>query len=318
VSAFWIVHNPRAGQPGYARQVERAADALARRGLAVRLERPCDFDAMRQAAAAAVADGAAALLVAGGDGTVGTLAGELAGTRVALGVLPAGTANVWARTLGLPRPWPWRPQGLVEAALQQAEAPARLTDLGRCNGAPFLVWAGVGFDAYVTVYFERQRAVARRVGGFFYNMGLTLAVAQAWHAVPMRAHLTGPGGVRELSGPQLMVTVGNTGWHGGGLVQLSPAARLDDGLLEVWAFAGRYPRDMLAHAGRALRGAAFQHPAAVRAQVERVTLTLAAPQPYHLDAEPQPGVEQLVITVEPRVLRVLVPPKAASLYAGAA
>lgn len=318
MSAFWIVHNARAGQPAYARQVERAAEALARRGLTVQLERPTGFAGMRRAAAAAVADGAAALLVAGGDGTVGTLAGELAGTPVALGVLPAGTANVWARTLGLPRPWPWRPQGLVEAALYQADARPRPTDLGRCNGAPFLVWAGVGFDAFATRYFERQRAIARRLGGYFYNLGLTAAVAQAWHAVPMRAHLTGPAGVIELTGPQLMLTVGNTGWHGGGLVQLSPAARLDDGLLEVWAFGGRGTWDMLAHAGRALRGAAFKHPAAVRAQAERVTLSLAAPQPFHLDAEPQPGVQQLVITVEPRVLQVLVPPKAAGLYAAAA
>src|SRR5690606_31135983 len=128
--AVWLLHNPQAGLPHFAGQVEAAAEALARRGLAVRLERPTRIGGMRQAARAAVEAGADAVLAAGGDGTAGAIAGELAGTPVALGTLPAGTANVWAAALGLPRPWPWRPGALVRAALCLAEAPAYLTDLG--------------------------------------------------------------------------------------------------------------------------------------------------------------------------------------------
>ena len=97
---------PPSPPPAPARLV-RAQDAGSSfSGVAVQLAKSDDVDSLRRSAREAVQAKAEAVLVAGGDGTIGAMAGELAGSDCALGVLPAGTANVWARAMGLPRPAP--------------------------------------------------------------------------------------------------------------------------------------------------------------------------------------------------------------------
>jgi diacylglycerol kinase (ATP) len=313
---IWLLHNTRAGSPKNVRRVDNAAEALARRGVAVQLERPDDSDGLRQAAQAAVAGGADAVFVAGGDGTVGAVAGELAGTPVALGALPAGTANVWARTLGLARPGLGRPGTIERTALLLADSPVRLTDIGRCNDEPFLVWASVGLDAFVVGKFEERRQVARNMGGFYFNFLLTLRVARHWRGSQLSARVICPGGERELNGRYIMLTVANTGWHGGGLLRMARDVRLDDGLMDVWAVAGDGYADVVAHAVRVLRGTHLRHPDMQRLTAERLEIYTPAPQAYHIDAEPRMFSDRLAITVSPRCLRLLVPPRAArELYA---
>ncbi|MEI2827883.1 MAG: diacylglycerol kinase family protein [Dermatophilaceae bacterium] len=127
----WVLHNARAGRAGLVRRVDEAVEAVARRGVTVQLVRDGDLAVLRQAARAAVAAGADAVLVAGGDGTLGTLAGELAHTPTAFGALPAGTANVWAQAVGLPRTSLRHPHALAQVALALLAAPTRLADLGQ-------------------------------------------------------------------------------------------------------------------------------------------------------------------------------------------
>src|SRR5437773_125821 len=134
MNQVWILYNARAGHPGNVAKVERAAEALTRRGLAVRLERSPTIDGLRQSAREAIQAHADAVLVAGGDGSLGTIAAELAGSPVALGFLPAGTANVWAKELNLPTLSWLRPHALEDAALHLMEGRVRPVDMGRCNG----------------------------------------------------------------------------------------------------------------------------------------------------------------------------------------
>jgi diacylglycerol kinase family enzyme len=255
------------------------------------------------------------VLVAGGDGTLGAIAAELAGTPVAMGGLPAGTANVWARELQLPLPSPMRPRALAQAALLLLDAPPRPTDLGRVNGRLFLAWTGVGIDAFVTQQFERQRRSTRPLRGYFYNALLTLKVSTAFRSVDLRVQMSGPAGERELAGRYIMVTVANIGLNGGGLVRFTREARLDDGLMDLWAFSGDSYRELLAHALRAARGTHLRHPGVARLTGDRFEIYTAAPQVIHIDAEPQPATQHLSVAVVPKSLRVLVPPAAArALY----
>ena len=147
----WLLHNTRAGRLAYRAGVEQAAEALARRGVLVQLVQAVDIDELRQAARRAVAARADAVLVAGGDGKLGAIAAELAGSPVAMGGLPAGTANVWARELRLPRPSPLNRRALERAALLLLDSPALPTDLGRANDKWFLAWTGVGLDVRIAV-----------------------------------------------------------------------------------------------------------------------------------------------------------------------
>lgn len=305
---IWLLHNAQAGRPAYVRRVDRVAEVLARQGVSVQLERHTDIEGLRQAARAAVAAGADAVLVAGGDGTNGTLAGELAGTPVALGVLPAGTANVWAKTLGIPRVSLTQPDALERAALLLLDSPACLADMGRANERWFLMWAGVGLDAYVTQQFERQRQRSRQLGGFLYNFILTFVVARGWRSADLRIETTGASGTREIGGRFHMATVCNIGWHGGGLFQFTDDVRLDDGVMDLWAFAGEGYADALIQAARVLRRAHQPHPAVFRLTGDHFKIYTAAPQAIQTDGEPQPATQTLTVQVVPRCLRLLVPP----------
>src|SRR6185436_20587701 len=211
VNQVWILHNSLAGNPGNTVKVERAAEALARRGLAVRLERSPTIEGLRRAAREAVAARADAVLVASGDGSLGTIAAELAGSPVALGFLPAGTANVWARELNLPTLSWLRPQALEQAALSLVEGRVRQVDMGRCNGRLFLLWAGMGLDAFVMQHLESRRQLLSRRIGLLYNVTAAFFHSRAWQGAQMRVVV----GEREVSGHYLMAVIANVSWYGG-------------------------------------------------------------------------------------------------------
>jgi diacylglycerol kinase (ATP) len=305
MSSVTILHNSRAGRASYAAQVERLADDLSHDGLSVTLERRENIEGLRAAARAAAAAGAEAVLVAGGDGTVGTIAGELAGSRTALGILPAGTANVLAKTLGIPR-------NFTQAARLLLSAPPRLTDLGCANNEYFLVWAGMGLDARVTQVFERQRAVSRKVGGFAFNVAVTFISARDWHGLNLTLRADGPAGAQTAAGHFLMATVCHTGWHGGGLFKFTDDFHLDDGLMDLWAFEGRTYAHGLALAARVFTGRHHHSPRIHRLTGSSFEFEAAEPQIIQVDAEPKPATRRLSVQVRPRCLRLLVPPAAAA------
>ena len=312
MSSVTILHNRRAGRASYARQIDQLADDLTHDGLTVRLERRENIEALRTAAREAAAAGADAVLVAGGDGTVGAIAGELAGKPTALGILPAGTANVLAKTLSIPRPGLGRPSHFTQAARLLLAAPAQMTDLGCANGDYFLVWAGMGLDARVTQVFERQREMSRRVGGFVYNVALTFISARDWHGLNLTLRASGPAGSQQVSGHFLMATVCHTGWHGGGLFRFTDDFHLDDGLMDLWAFEGHTYAEGLALAARVFTGRHHHDPKIHRLTGTSFEFDAVEPETLQVDAEPKPATLKLAVQVVPRSLRLLVPPPAAA------
>lgn len=194
-------------------------------------------------ARAALADGADAVIVVGGDGTIRDVADVLAGTGVALGIVPAGTANLFARNLDLP----WRDlDGAAAIALDDATAPLP-TDLGRVvlhgtgrDDAPraFLVVVGVGHDA--SAIEAASLARKRRLGWGAYVAAGVRRLAHPLHAV--RARLDGEPAMRAEA---WTVLVHNTARITLGL-RVVPGTRPDDGLLHLAVVSPR----RIAHWGR--------------------------------------------------------------------
>ncbi len=118
--------------------------------------------AMRLAQGAA-ATGTQAVIVLGGDGTLNEAANGLAGTECALGVLPGGSTNVFARTIGMTND-PIEATGELLAALGAGPGGIRNISLGNVNGRRFLFHVGIGFDAAVVAQVERRAAVKRYLG----------------------------------------------------------------------------------------------------------------------------------------------------------
>ncbi|WP_419896335.1 diacylglycerol/lipid kinase family protein [Roseomonas sp. USHLN139] len=125
---------------------------------------------------AALAGGAPVLIVGGGDGTLRSAAARLAGTGVALGVLPLGTMNLLARDLGLPL-------DPVEAALALGQAETRAIDLAEVNGEIFLCQSVVGLPNRLGLHRERLRGDGRLAA----RWRMAVAALRAfWHHPPLR------------------------------------------------------------------------------------------------------------------------------------
>ncbi|HEX2252704.1 MAG TPA: diacylglycerol kinase family protein [Thermoanaerobaculia bacterium] len=232
-----LLYNPAAGRGRPRRFLAALGEALRGGGFgthAIATEGP--GDATRLAAAAAE-EGAEAVFVLGGDGTVREAAAGLLGGEVPLAILPGGTTNVLARALGLP------PDAL-SAARVHATAPVRRLDVGLCAGVPFLMMASAGFDAFVLGRLDPQ--LKRRLGrAGIVLQGLRELRRYAWP----RLELTVDGAQREAS----FAAVCNIPYYAG-RYQLVPGARFDDRRLDLVTFSGDGYLDTLGFALDLARG----------------------------------------------------------------
>jgi YegS/Rv2252/BmrU family lipid kinase len=191
-----------------------------------------------KAARRAVEAGADAVFGGGGDGMLATMLPALVGTQAALGVVPLGTGNVWARELGLPMD----PGAAVTAQLAR---PAQRVDIGRLNRVPFLVVASAGLDARIV---EVVEANMKRLGQAAYPLA-SLGLLSEIRGVKCQVVLDG----ESINLPLLAAVITNVRLYGG-LVPLAPGARVDDGVLDVVLFEGTDPFQLAAHVAKVLAG----------------------------------------------------------------
>ncbi|HXB57169.1 MAG TPA: diacylglycerol kinase family protein [Vicinamibacteria bacterium] len=284
--------NPRAGV-----DAGRALETL-RRGrpswpdLTVRLtEGPRNA---RELAREAVAEGTDLLLVAGGDGTVNEAAQGMIGSETMLGVVPVGSGNGLARSLGIPLQ-----PGAALSALETG-VPRRM-DVGLVNGEPFLNVAGAGFDAAVGKAFHHNGKDGGRRGIMTY-LRLGLAGAFSYPA----AHVTLEAGGERIEARILVVAFANGAQYGAGAV-IAPRARLDDGRLEVVLVEEASPLELVLNTPRLFLGTIEGFSRYRRVTCASALLTAAAPIEHHRDGEPEPEAARLEVGLLPRALRVLVP-----------
>ena len=181
-------------------------------------------DPGRAMAEQAAIDGADLVLVCGGDGTVRTVCAELAGTGIAVGVLPAGTGNLLARNLDVPLYL----QAAIDVALNGQD---RAIDLVRISGdgiaddEHFLVMAGMGFDAAIMEGASEE--IKARVGWLAYVVsGLRNLMFP-----PVRLEISVDDGPWTRHRARTVV-VGNVGYLTAGM-PLLPDASIDDGILDI-------------------------------------------------------------------------------------
>ncbi len=239
-------------------------------------------DPGRGMAAKAAAERVDLVLACGGDGTVIACAEGLAGGRIPLAVIPAGTGNLLARNLRLPF-------GLDDALVVALTGDDMPLDMGSANGKPFVVMAGVGLDAKMLE--STSESVKKRLGWAAY----VISALRHLRDRPMRVRLRADGGppLRRRAGG---VIVGNVGRLQAG-VSLLPDAKPDDGLLDAAVLTARGAAGWLALAGQLLlrRGAAAR---VARLTFRELRIDLDRPQPWEVDGEVMGRTRQLVINVQ--------------------
>jgi diacylglycerol kinase (ATP) len=251
------------------------------------------------ACATAVADGVDALVAVGGDGTVNLAVQAVAGTPTPLGIVPCGTGNDLAVSLGVPA-------DPVRAAAQVAErlgtGAAVAIDAVRTtsdNGTPRAWWACVlasGFDSAVN---ERANRMRWPRGARRYDVAILVELARL-RPLPYRLTLDG----REIECPAVLVAVGNTDSYGGGM-RVCPSADPADGLLDVTVVGPIGRAELVRVKPRLYAGTHVEDPRVVTYRAAEVRLEAPGVVAY-ADGEPLAPLP-LVLTCVPGALRVLAP-----------
>jgi YegS/Rv2252/BmrU family lipid kinase len=256
----------------------------------------CEVPKSRKAPAQvrrALDEGAELIIAWGGDGMVQRCIDVLAGTGVTLAIIPAGTANLFATNLGIPKD--------IERAVTIGLHGARRTlDVGRFNGERFAVMAGAGFDA----------AMIRDAGegGLKERLG---RVAYVWtgsknlRSKPFRADIK-VDGVDWYNGKASCILVGNVGKLFGG-VDAFEDARPDDGKLELGVVTAEGLLEWGRILARTAAGSASTSPFVQTTKASSVKVKLNRKVLYELDGGDRTKVKAFKVKAEPAAITVCVP-----------
>lgn len=293
-----LIHNPKAGPLTGKSDWDRFVEPLRARGWELAVVPTRQAGDGEVIARQALADGAEAILVAGGDGSLNEVLPVLVGTDVPLGILPVGTANVLARELGITT-------DVNRALAAILEGGTRRIDVGRLMrpGEPdrfFCAMTGVGFDA-VSMMGEDLGLLKERLGrGAF---ALT-AMRTSLHHRPSRLTLE-VDGKRQRKLVYMMI-VANTAFYGVDFLKVTPEASVSDGVLDVAILRSR----SFLEAWRDFFGIALGRvrnlPTYETLRCRRLTIRSGKPVPFQVDGD-LVGTTPVTLEVVPSGLRVFAP-----------
>lgn len=295
MSETTIIVNPAAGRgrgAGLLSQIREAFATIA----------PLDIVATRSAgeeeflARKAIQDGATTIIAVGGDGTCSRIAAEIvkSSKMCRLAVLPCGTGNDFAKTLGIQK---YDSRQIADLVLRDGSV---RIDVGRADGVYFLNSCGFGFDASVL---EASQNVRFLKGDAVY---IYSALGQLFSYRGMEVSASGATGVGH--GRMLMVTVSNGRWLGGAF-KIAPNASVVDGKLDACFFSDSNVLERARIFVGAMRGTHLGMRSVSHASVSKLSLTFEKAPSMEMDGELRIARSSTVeIECLPRALSVVAAP----------
>ncbi len=229
----------------------------------------------------------------GGDGTVNEVARGLVNSETALGVIPTGSGNGYARNMGLPL--------RLEPALSIIKDPHFHTiDIGRVNEHIFLVSCGIGWEAVIATIFEGYR-----IRGILPYAQITLSTFLQYE--PQEISISSDPGNWQYTGRPMLFSVTNMEEYGVGF-SIAPDAKIDDGMLDICLLprhsllsAVKYSHDMF-------RSKTADIPGYIHQTASHVRIKRRFEANIHVDGTPKPAGEEIDIEVIPAALKVVIKP----------
>ncbi len=299
VTKAYLVFNPVSGRGEAEGDLEVIRGAFRAAGIALEVgltSAECPADALVREA---VAKGADLVVAAGGDGTVSAAAAVVAGSEVRLGVIPRGTANAFAVSLGIPT--------TLEAACDNLfSGVERRIDGAVCNERPMILLAGIGFEAETVKMADRE--AKDRWGPLAYILS---GIRQLSEQELFQAEITIGRHSERIEASA--VTVANAAPATSILAQGCGQVVVDDGLLEVTILAPPTGIAAVAVLADLLKSALLKSPVdrddTARFRTQAIAISAEPPQRVVVDGEVI-GKTPVNIACVPGALRVLVPAEA--------
>lgn len=256
----------------------------------VRIQRPGETAALVRREGG----GADRVIVAGGDGTINAALPAVLALGLPMGVIPLGTANDLARTLGLPTE--------TEAACAViAAGRCRAVDVGEVNGTPFLNVASIGLGVSAT---RRLGEIGKSRWGVFSYPRALLDALRSSRAFRVRIECDG----RGTTGRSIHVAVGNGCYYGGG-TPIAEDARIDDGALDLYSIEPQSLPSLLAVAAAVRLGRQAGLSGVVTRRGREIHVETDRPRLVTADGEVRERTPAH-FRVRPRALRVYAPESA--------
>jgi len=243
-----------------------------------------------QLARDAVRAGVERVVVAGGDGTLNIVAGGLIGTHVPLGIIPMGSGNGYARSLGLPL----HEQSALELAL--TGSPSRM-DVCYLNEFHFFGTAGIGFDAKVAHEFDRSK----KRGALNYAR---ITLKEIGKAEPLDITLKTAN--ENYEGKAFFLCFANTREFGNGM-KISPASLPNDGLAELQVVQKPATLNLIGAMFDIYRGNALRNKHLRSIITNGATVTQSGTI-AHVDGEPIEVGHEITFRLEKEAIRIVTDP----------
>ena len=289
--------NPTAGRGRARRRRERIVELLTLGGLDVE----CHFSEARghleTQVLQHVADGANRVAVAGGDGSMHEAVNGIlrSGRRAALGVIPTGTGNDFAKACDISLNWEHATQLLADRIVSTVTP--RKIDAGLINERYYINSVGIGFDARVN---HVARAIRLPIGDLVYLLATLRTIVGGIASPPV--DITADD--FSWQGPLTLAAINNGPWVGG-LFHIAPMAKNTDGLMELLIAAPVTRRRILTLLPKVMAGQHVQEDEITHHQITSLKIRADEPIPSHLDGEVQPLQSEFELTTLPAALDLL-------------
>ncbi len=238
-----------------------------------------------------ISDQAGAVIVWGGDGTVNEVAAGLAGSDVAILPCRAGTENLLAKELRIPK----NPEQIMDTLCT-----GRVTacDIGKINGQSFLMIVGIGFDGEVV-----HRLTATRSGhishlSYFWPIWRTF-----WEHEFPRMRVVADG--EEIYDERGMAFVGNIARYATGL-RICRDAQFDDGQFDLVIFSCKGRMGLVCHAARTVLNMHSKHSSVLYRRFRHLRIETDGPVPCQVDGDVGPDTPA-EISVSPEKIHLIIP-----------
>lgn len=289
--------NPTAGRGRAGKRERRIVELLRSCELPIDVHRSSDVGDLEDQVGQRVGQGQKLIVVAGGDGSVHEATNGIlnAGGDAALGLVPTGTGNDFAKACDIPLDWEHAVRLLADRIA--AGQGGRAIDVGRMNGRYFANGAGIGLDARVT---KIARSYRMPIGDLVYLLAIFRSMVEGI-ATP-RIRLTADDVIWD--GPLTLANVANGPWEGG-MFHIAPMASNSDGRFDLMIAGPVSRRRILTLLPTLMTGKHIGEKEIVHTAVNRLTVEAEDPVLAHLDGEIQPPTQRFDISLLPGALRLL-------------